>query len=735
MVTAFMSVDKNIKPKFVELLQSWVANNIFPDAKIADLFDTMTLMLTNGGVVPEHLQYGSGQGPQTGAHAHMAQGPMDVKTPYMGAQNSYHNQPQQGGSGALFWMERPLWMVDVDDDMVRSGWASMMTWSALDVEDGCPSAVVESMIDIIDATEAYESDLAPRPRWPFPPRSRLAELEDEIQRKKFLQMKVASSCKVSCSCCNLSSLQRLNGHLQRMASTRKLLESVRTPSFGRGREDEMSRARQKEWDRLRADARSDEGRAVGAGDGSSGTVRASFARASFARTSYRASFARTSDHHAGSWTLPGQPPQQQQQQPGPVKLGALNASGDAQWTMLEDGWTQIVEERRTRWGYGEHGRRGWWRRGEGEVHVVEQRSSGEKRLREAERRTVTPARASMEAPFFWGQDHEACGEERASAARLGTDLPGLVHVVSKPSSTAAPSQRDKTTNDSLIQVMLAENLIPAEEESAGRVKALGKLNELVAAFVKAAYEQGGHGDLYNEVTSFRLRTLGSYSLDVHLPGADMNTVMVVPKHVSRKDMFSLLYPSMVARDDIKNLVKVEEARVPVIKFEMDGFEFDLAMARLGGLSCLPEDFDVTDDRYLKLVGGGDMQSITSLNGVRVTGMLPSPPSLPSSLLCPVSPAPRITPSADRCANERASDRVDGPTDTIRNLVPTMDAFKYCIRALKLWAKRRGVYNHELGFLGGISIEIMAARIGQMYPEALSSKLVRAISRAPALACR
>ena len=66
------------------------------------------------------------------------------------------------------------------------------------------------------------------------------------------------------------------------------------------------------------------------------------------------------------------------------------------------------------------------------------------------------------------------------------------------------------------------------------------LNELVAAFVKAAYEQGGNGDLYNEGTSFRIRTM-------HLPGADMDTVMVVPRYVSRKDMSSLLYPSMVAR--------------------------------------------------------------------------------------------------------------------------------------------------------------------------------------------
>ena len=30
------------------------------------------------------------------------------------------------------------------------------------------------------------------------------------------------------------------------------------------------------------------------------------------------------------------------------------------------------------------------------------------------------------------------------------------------------------------------------------------------------------------------------------------------------------------------------------------------------------------------------------------------------------------------------------TDTIQNLVPTMKTLKFCIRALKLWAKRRGV---------------------------------------------
>ena len=89
----------------------------------------------------------------------------------------------------------------------------------------------------------------------------------------------------------------------------------------------------------------------------------------------------------------------------------------------------------------------------------------------------------------------------------------------------------------------------------------------------------------------------------------------MPKIVCRKDMFSILYPSMLARDDIKNVIKVEEARVPVIKFEMDGFEFDLAMAVFKSLNTLPEEFDVTHDMHLKHVAGGQLlQTYQSVGG-------------------------------------------------------------------------------------------------------------------------
>jgi len=51
-----------------------------------------------------------------------------------------------------------------------------------------------------------------------------------------------------------------------------------------------------------------------------------------------------------------------------------------------------------------------------------------------------------------------------------------VQVVTQPASVSEPSQNDVRCNDALIQVMLAEDLMPSEDESARRAKALIKLN-------------------------------------------------------------------------------------------------------------------------------------------------------------------------------------------------------------------------------------------------------------------
>jgi len=62
-------------------------------------------------------------------------------------------------------------------------------------------------------------------------------------------------------------------------------------------------------------------------------------------------------------------------------------------------------------------------------------------------------------------------------------------------------------------------------------------------------------------------------------------------------------------------------------------------------------------------------------------------------------------------------------DQLLRLVPNHDAFRTALRALRVWANRRGVYSNVLGFFGGVNLAILVARVCQLYPTAAPSMLV------------
>jgi hypothetical protein len=68
---------------------------------------------------------------------------------------------------------------------------------------------------------------------------------------------------------------------------------------------------------------------------------------------------------------------------------------------------------------------------------------------------------------------------------------------------------------------------------------LGRLAGLVKSFVKTVSLARGLSEAAAETAGGKIFTFGSYRLGVHGPGTDIDTLCVVPKHVSREDFFDV----------------------------------------------------------------------------------------------------------------------------------------------------------------------------------------------------
>ncbi|XP_023680895.2 poly(A) polymerase gamma-like isoform X1 [Paramormyrops kingsleyae] len=259
---------------------------------------------------------------------------------------------------------------------------------------------------------------------------------------------------------------------------------------------------------------------------------------------------------------------------------------------------------------------------------------------------------------------------------LGGQQPQKHYGVTSPISLAHPKESDHMYTQKLIEAMKPFGVFEDEVEQNHRLAVLGKLNSLVREWIAEISEEKDLPPSAIANVGGNIFTFGSYRLGVHTKGADIDALCVAPRHVQREDFFQSFFEKLKKHEEIKDLRAVEDAFVPVIKFKFDGIEIDLLFARLA-LQCIPENLDLRGDSHLRNL---DIRCIRSLNGCRVT-------------------------------------------DEILSLVPNKENFRLTLRAIKLWAKRRGIYSNMLGFLGGVSWAMLVARTCQLYPNAVAATLV------------
>lgn len=248
--------------------------------------------------------------------------------------------------------------------------------------------------------------------------------------------------------------------------------------------------------------------------------------------------------------------------------------------------------------------------------------------------------------------------------------------VTQPISLNGPTPEDLKLTASLNEALKTSGFFESEEDSEKREIVLGKLNLIVQKFVKDIARQKGLPESLISEVGGKIFTFGSYRLGVHSRGADIDTLCVAPQHVDRSDFFTKFYEMLQGVPEVTDLTQVPDAYVPVVNMVFSGICIDLVFARLP-FASIPEDLDLLDHNLLKNL---DEKSMLSLNGSRAT-------------------------------------------DEILRLVPDVLTFHAALRCIKLWAKRRGLYNNAMGYLGGVACALLTARICQLYPNASASAII------------
>ena len=234
-------------------------------------------------------------------------------------------------------------------------------------------------------------------------------------------------------------------------------------------------------------------------------------------------------------------------------------------------------------------------------------------------------------------------------------------------------------NDKLLTSVLGQAGRLKEDKACAKQReyVLQDLNQICQEWVTASARKHNHPEEFVANSKVRLFAFGSYRLDVHSLGDDVDLLCVGPNFLTRDMFFDELGSILQENACIEHFYAVRNAYVPVMSFKYNNVDIDMVYAQLQ-IELLDATWDINDDRNLRNL---DNTSILSLNGVRLA-------------------------------------------QKTLELVPNKAIFRLALRAIRYWAKQRGIYSNKLGYLGGVSWAILVARVCQLYPNANASMIVQ-----------
>ncbi|CAL8080336.1 unnamed protein product [Calicophoron daubneyi] len=260
----------------------------------------------------------------------------------------------------------------------------------------------------------------------------------------------------------------------------------------------------------------------------------------------------------------------------------------------------------------------------------------------------------------------------------GDEIPSRCLGETGALSFKKPTEQDLKDTQELETTLSHLSIFETPEEMSQRREALVRLQEISNDWIRRkALEQNLPAHVVNATTG-KIFTFGSYRLGVNFRGADIDSLLVVPRFITRDEFFEEFQAVLSESSDVEDIHAVVDAYVPVLKMKFMGVEIDLLFAQVDQMTIL-DNFSLCENTEL-LMRNMDERDVRSINGVRVT-------------------------------------------EDILNLVYNKNSFKIALKVIRIWAKRRNIYSNALGFLGGVSWAILVSRICQLYPYATPSMIV------------